>query len=68
LAQNGVCIPLVSRSSSALGSVTNLHVDYPYDSIAEAQYWWLTVDLPEAQKKMVARENAIKLFKLPLEL
>lgn len=45
-----------------------MRVDYPYDSIAEAQYWWLTVDLPEAQKKMVARENAIRLFKLPLEL
>ncbi|KAK4235248.1 hypothetical protein C8A03DRAFT_17992 [Achaetomium macrosporum] len=42
-------------------------IDYPYDTIAEAQYWWLTVDLPEDQKKLVGRENAIRLFKLPLE-
>ncbi|KAK4243671.1 hypothetical protein C7999DRAFT_44567 [Corynascus novoguineensis] len=43
-------------------------IDYPYDSIAEAQEWWLGVDLPEQHKKLVARENAIKMFKLPLEL
>ncbi len=48
--------------------MTNLRVDYPYDSIAEAQDWWLTIDLPEAQKTLVARENAIRLFKLPLEI
>ncbi|KAI9037192.1 amidohydrolase-like protein 2 [Aspergillus affinis] len=41
---------------------------YPYDTVQEAQDWWKTVDLPDAQKKLVARENAIKLFKLPLEL
>ncbi|KXX82711.1 2,3-dihydroxybenzoate decarboxylase [Madurella mycetomatis] len=43
-------------------------IDYPYDSIAEAQYWWLAVDLPEEQKRLIARENAIRLFKLPLEI
>ncbi|KAL1836795.1 hypothetical protein VTJ49DRAFT_4637 [Mycothermus thermophilus] len=43
-------------------------IDYPYDKIGEAQYWWLTVDLPEDQKRLVGRENAIRLFKLPLEL
>lgn len=41
--------------------------DYPYDSIAEAQKWWLTVDLPEDQKDWIARRNAIRLFKLPLD-
>ncbi|KAK4159997.1 putative 2,3-dihydroxybenzoic acid decarboxylase [Cladorrhinum sp. PSN259] len=43
-------------------------IDYPYDTIAEAQYWWHGVDLPADQKEAVARGNAIKLFKLPLEL
>ncbi|SPQ23493.1 f67a29e2-61a3-4e90-bba2-4369fda99824 [Thermothielavioides terrestris] len=42
-------------------------IDYPYDSIAEGQAWWQTVDLPEDQKRLVGRENAIRLFKLPLE-
>ncbi|KAK4187690.1 putative 2,3-dihydroxybenzoic acid decarboxylase [Podospora australis] len=42
-------------------------IDYPYDTIAEAQYWWHSVDLPDEQKQLVARQNAIKLFKLPLE-
>ncbi|KAJ4288769.1 hypothetical protein N0V88_007305 [Collariella sp. IMI 366227] len=43
-------------------------IDYPYDTMAEAQWWWFTVDLPEDQKQLVARENAIRLFKLPLEI
>jgi hypothetical protein len=60
------------RSVSAIPEVCGLHTDpgadYPYDTIAEAQYWWLTVDLPEDQKKLVGRDNAIRLFKLPLEI
>lgn len=43
-------------------------VDYPYDTIKEAQDWWKSVDLPEEQKQAIARENAIKLLKLPLKL
>ncbi|KAK3342283.1 hypothetical protein B0H65DRAFT_509432 [Neurospora tetraspora] len=43
-------------------------IDYPYDTIEEAQTWWKGVDLPDKEKEMVARENAIRLFKLPLEL
>jgi 2,3-dihydroxybenzoate decarboxylase len=46
----------------------NVSTDYPYETIAEGQYWWLTVDLSEDQKQLVARENAIRLFRLPLEL
>ncbi|KAK4655118.1 hypothetical protein QC762_404540 [Podospora pseudocomata] len=42
-------------------------IDYPYDTIAEAQYWWHGVDLPADQKELVARGNAIRLFKLPLD-
>ncbi|KAK3349140.1 hypothetical protein B0T25DRAFT_582142 [Lasiosphaeria hispida] len=42
-------------------------IDYPYDTIEEAQDWWKTVDLPEDQKTAVARGNAIRLFKLPLD-
>ncbi|KAK3291122.1 uncharacterized protein B0H64DRAFT_42767 [Chaetomium fimeti] len=43
-------------------------IDYPYDTIAEAQGWWRGVILPQEQKRLVARVNAIKLFNLPLEL
>ncbi|KAK3361430.1 hypothetical protein B0T24DRAFT_599152 [Lasiosphaeria ovina] len=43
-------------------------IDYPYDTIEEAQDWWKTVDLPADEKEAVARGNAIRLFKLPLEL
>lgn len=42
-------------------------IDYPYDQIKEAQDWWKGIDLPEDQKQAVARANAIRLFKLPLE-
>jgi len=41
--------------------------DYPYDTIEQAQEWWAGVDLPEDQKVAIARGNAIRLFKLPLE-
>jgi 2,3-dihydroxybenzoate decarboxylase len=43
-------------------------VDYPYDTIEEAQDWWKTLELPGKQKDAIGRANAIKLFKLPLEL
>jgi hypothetical protein len=43
-------------------------LDTPYDTIKEAQDWWKSVDLPEREKEAVARENAIRLFKLPLSL
>ncbi|KAK4097700.1 hypothetical protein N658DRAFT_510132 [Parathielavia hyrcaniae] len=43
-------------------------IDYPYDNISAAQDWWRAVDLPEDRKALVGRENAIRLFKLPLEL
>jgi len=43
-------------------------IDYPYDQVKVAQDWWKGVDLPENQKEAVARSNAIRLFKLPLEL
>ncbi|KAB5581205.1 hypothetical protein GE09DRAFT_1085495 [Coniochaeta sp. 2T2.1] len=42
--------------------------DYPYDTVEEAQSWWKSLDLPAKQKEAIARENAIRLFKLPLEL
>ncbi|KAF2198132.1 amidohydrolase-like protein 2 [Delitschia confertaspora ATCC 74209] len=42
-------------------------IDTPYETVKEAQDWWKTVDLPEDQKEVVARKNAIRLFKLPLE-
>ncbi|KAF4960817.1 hypothetical protein FGADI_650 [Fusarium gaditjirri] len=42
-------------------------IDTPYEDIEEAQAWWRTVDLDGGVKEQVARTNAIKLFKLPLE-
>ncbi|KAK7715927.1 hypothetical protein SLS57_006678 [Botryosphaeria dothidea] len=43
-------------------------IDTPYDVIEEGQEWWRNIDLPEPQKDAVARRNAIRLFKLPLEI
>ncbi|TPX15917.1 uncharacterized protein E0L32_000251 [Thyridium curvatum] len=43
-------------------------IDYPYDTVKEGQDWWKSIDLPADQKEAIARRNAIKLFKLPLEL
>ncbi|EPE02442.1 amidohydrolase family protein [Ophiostoma piceae UAMH 11346] len=43
-------------------------IDYPYDEIKVAQDWWKSVELPVEHKDLVARGNAIRLFKLPLEL
>jgi 2,3-dihydroxybenzoate decarboxylase len=42
-------------------------VDTPYDTVEEAQTWWKTIDLIEVQMETVGRNNAIRLFKLPLE-
>ena len=42
--------------------------DTPYDQIEEAQAWWKTIDLDDDTKEQVGRTNAIKLFKLPLEI
>ncbi|KAH7159473.1 hypothetical protein B0J13DRAFT_580747 [Dactylonectria estremocensis] len=42
-------------------------IDYPYDTIEEAQTWWRGVDLSAEQKQLIGRENSIRLFKLPLE-
>lgn len=46
----------------------NFILDTPYDHIEEAQAWWRNVDIEAGAKEMIARENAIKLFKLPLQL
>ncbi|GKZ31482.1 hypothetical protein AbraIFM66950_012149 [Aspergillus brasiliensis] len=43
-------------------------IDHPYSDISEGQDWWKTVDLPEKEKEAVARGNAIRLLKLPLEI
>lgn len=46
----------------------NSNLDTPYDHIEEAQAWWRSLDMEPEAKEMIARENAIKLFKLPLEV
>ena len=43
-------------------------VDTPYETVEEGQSWWKTIDLPSDQKEAVGRTNAIRLFKLPLEV
>lgn len=43
-------------------------IDTPYDTVEEGQNWWKSVDLLPDQKEAVARSNAIRLFKLPLEI
>ncbi|KAF4310761.1 hypothetical protein GTA08_BOTSDO13697 [Botryosphaeria dothidea] len=43
-------------------------IDTPYDVIEEGQEWWRNIDLPEPRKDAVARSNAIRLFKLPLQI
>ncbi|KAJ5929003.1 hypothetical protein N7466_007959 [Penicillium verhagenii] len=43
-------------------------IDTPYDQIEEAQAWWRCVDIDAVTKELVGRTNAIKLFKLPLEV
>lgn len=54
-------------NSSTMGSRLKGSTDYPYDSVKEAQDWWKGVDLPPDEKEAVARRNAIRIFKLPLE-
>ena len=41
--------------------------DTPYERGEEAQNWWKLVDLLDDRKEAVAREKAIKLFKLSLQ-
>ncbi|RDL42446.1 uncharacterized protein BP5553_02425 [Venustampulla echinocandica] len=43
-------------------------IDTPYENTKEGQDWWKTVDIPSSEKEAVGRTNAIKLFKLPLEI
>ncbi|KAE8451078.1 hypothetical protein EG329_004750 [Mollisiaceae sp. DMI_Dod_QoI] len=43
-------------------------IDTPYDTVKDGQDWWKTVDLPADQKEAIGRTNAIRLYKLPLEV
>ncbi|KGO61945.1 Amidohydrolase 2 [Penicillium expansum] len=43
-------------------------IDTPYDQVKEGQEWWRTVELKDNYKELVGRENAIRLFKLPIEI
>lgn len=49
-------------------NVTNKNTDTPYDQVKEGQEWWRTVELRDNYKELVGRENAIRLFKLPIEI
>lgn len=43
-------------------------VDYPYESIAELRHWFETVPVSDETWKDMGYRNAIRLFKLPIEL
>ena len=61
-------VKLFRQSPTRRNKSADSCLDTPYDTIKEAQDWWKSVDLPERVKEAVARENAIRLFKLPLSL
>jgi hypothetical protein len=63
-----VCTLLVRYLHTVLKSKADSWIlDTPYESVKEGQDWWKTVELPGGQKEAVARTNAIRLFKLPLD-
>ena len=43
-------------------------VDYPYESIAEMRAWFETVPVADETWKDIGYRNAVKIFKLPLDL
>lgn len=61
------CLFAIGKDFVALIGCANWTSDTPYETVQEGQDWWKSVDLPENQKEAVARKNAIRLFKLPLE-
>jgi len=67
LESSDVCILLVKTPSGLCRRELILATDTPYENIKKAQDWWKTVDLPDQEKEAVARGNAIRAFKLPLE-
>ena len=44
-------------------------IDYPYETVEEAQDWWKTLDgtLSKEELQKIGRANAINLLKLPLK-
>jgi 2,3-dihydroxybenzoate decarboxylase len=61
------CLYSIGEESLTRGNKpADSRLDTPYDTVKDAQDWWKSVDLPEKEKEAVARENAIRLFKLPL--
>jgi 2,3-dihydroxybenzoate decarboxylase len=41
-------------------------VDWPFEDIGEGAQWMNTAEISDADRVMIGRTNAIKLFKLPL--
>jgi 2,3-dihydroxybenzoate decarboxylase len=60
-------MPLVCALFLRVAESVLTALDTPYETVEEAQTWWKSVDIPEQQKQAIARGNAIRLFKLPLE-
>ncbi|KAH8812919.1 metal-dependent hydrolase [Xylogone sp. PMI_703] len=70
-----VCTSGMPRTSALLnlmGETTVKHimfsVDYPYESIAELRDWFETVPVADETWRDMGYRNAIRLFKLPVEM
>src|SRR5271156_6043900 len=61
--------PTLLHAMAEIGADRILYsIDYPYEDIEEASEWWDRVPVSPADKLKMGRQNAIKLFKLPLEM
>jgi predicted TIM-barrel fold metal-dependent hydrolase len=40
--------------------------DYPFEDVGEAAVWFDNATISEADRRKIGRQNAIRLFKLPL--
>ena len=45
-----------------------ISVDYPYESVAELRHWFETVLISDETWRDMSYRNAIRLFKLPLDM
>jgi len=62
------CLYSIGKPPEFFHDIRANRIDTPYDSVEDGQAWWRTVDLADDVKWDVGRNNAIRLFKLPLEI
>ena len=65
-------LPRTSALLQLMAETTTNHimfsVDYPYESVAELRNWFETVPVSDETWRDMGYRNAIKLFKLPLDV